>query len=108
MADATAQQYLSPIFGEMFDSIFGKKPEHETDDLALRIAEETDRALHSQACWLQAYSSLDDATRARLIPVAMIGDDMQFGIRLAQAMRRQVIAEATKQARKTHHVGKPA
>lgn len=77
-----------------------RKP--ESDELAQRIAAATDRDLHTMDTWITALRedvAYDDTLMRQLMALAMEGDDMQFGVRLAQAIRKQVIANATQTAR---------
>lgn len=77
-----------------------RKP--ESDELAQRIAAATDRDLHTMDTWITALRedvAYDDTLMRQLMTLAMEGDDMQFGVRLVQAIRRQVIKNATEDAR---------
>lgn len=77
-----------------------RKP--ESDELAQRIAAATDRDLHTMDAWITALRedvAYNDTLMHQLMALAMDGDDMQFGVRLAQAIRKQVIASATETAR---------
>lgn len=85
-------------------SLFPKaapKP-RESDELAQAIAAATDRDLHDVDAWLTALRedvAYNDPQMKLLLQLAMDGDDMQFGVRLVQAIRRQVIKNATEETR---------
>jgi len=87
----------------IFDSLFGKAtPKPESEELAQAIAAATDRDLHNVDMWLTALRedvAYNDAQMKQLLKLAMEGEDMQFGVRLAQAIRRQVIHNATEETR---------
>lgn len=85
-----------------FDAAFQKRTKQESDELAQAIASATDRDLHNVYAWLTALRedvAYNEPQMKQLLKLAMDGEDMQFGVRLAQAIRRQVIHNATEETR---------
>ena len=86
----------------------------ESDDLAQSIAAATDAALHDVGTWLSALRedvAYNDAPMRHLLRLAMKGDEAQFGTLLTHAIRRQVIHNATEDARSEYeeaHEGEQA
>lgn len=104
MSELTLTEASMKAVDFAFDSLFGTKPAQprEPDELAHAIAAATERDLHDVDMWLTALRedvAYNDPQMKQLLLLAMNGEDMQFGVRLAQAIRRQVIHNATEETR---------